>query len=132
MTPCTKLLIGPPGLVALSLTKTIKSHPALGWVRANQVGSTELLSELNDLRKRNQELEKMLVESQTTHADGIPKDLAGMGEEMKLRGSYIPHRSNHRIAWFHTLSWSQLFALIAPDLLDRIMEHIVKQCLAGC
>ena len=26
-----------PGLVALSLSKTMKTYPAVGWVRANQV-----------------------------------------------------------------------------------------------
>lgn len=39
-----------PGFVALSLSKTIKMFPAVGWVRADAVGSEELLSELNDIR----------------------------------------------------------------------------------
>ena len=50
-----------PGLVALSLNKTIKTYPAVGWVRANAVANTEALSELNALRKRNEELELQIV-----------------------------------------------------------------------
>jgi len=49
-----------PGLVALSLSKTIKTYPAIGWVRANQTSSNELLTEVNELRKRNDELEREL------------------------------------------------------------------------
>jgi len=45
-----------PRLVALSLTKTIKMYPAIGWVRANKIASDELLIEINQLRKENQKL----------------------------------------------------------------------------
>ena len=36
-----------PGLVAVSLSKTIKANPAVGWVRANQLGTTGVLGELS-------------------------------------------------------------------------------------
>ncbi|ASF44725.1 DUF4062 domain-containing protein [Methylovulum psychrotolerans] len=51
-----------PGIVALSLPKTIKMFPAVGWVRANKVSSEELLTEINELRKQNQEMSKALSE----------------------------------------------------------------------
>jgi len=34
-----------PGLVALSVPKTIKSYPAVGWIRADQVRTASLLNE---------------------------------------------------------------------------------------
>ena len=45
-----------PGLVALSLSKTMKIYPAVGWVRASNVVSGELISDLNELRKENAQL----------------------------------------------------------------------------
>jgi hypothetical protein len=51
-----------PGIVALSLSKTIKMFPAIGWVRADKVSSEELLIEINELRKQNAELIKSLSE----------------------------------------------------------------------
>jgi hypothetical protein len=45
-----------PGLVALSLSKTIKTYPAIGWVKADKIPSTELLNELNEVRKENEEM----------------------------------------------------------------------------
>ena len=46
------------GKVAVSLTKTIKMHPAVGWVKASMQTNTESLQEINDLRKRIELLEK--------------------------------------------------------------------------
>lgn len=51
-----------PGIVALSLSKTIKMFPAVGWVRADKVSSEELLIEINDLRKQNALMKEKLAE----------------------------------------------------------------------
>ncbi len=51
-----------PGLVAPSLASTIKLYPAVGWVRADKVSSEELLTEINELRKKNEQLQKELSE----------------------------------------------------------------------
>jgi hypothetical protein len=73
-----------PGLVALSLNKTIKTYPAVGWVRANSIANTEALSELNDLRKRNAELEVQIaqlqkqVETRTLFAGRTFEELAAL------------------------------------------------------
>ncbi len=52
-----------PGEVALSLSKTIKMFPAVGWVRADRASSEELLSEINELRKTNARLQADLAEA---------------------------------------------------------------------
>jgi len=52
-----------PGLVALSLSKTIKAYPAIGWVRATETLSVETSNELNRLRRRVGELEKELEQA---------------------------------------------------------------------
>lgn len=50
-----------PGIVALSLPKTIKMFPAVGWVRADKVSSEELLIEINELRKQNELMKEQLA-----------------------------------------------------------------------
>ena len=50
-----------PELVALSLTKAIKTYPAVGWVRASDAIDQSVLLELNDLRKQNERLSKRLT-----------------------------------------------------------------------
>jgi hypothetical protein len=49
-----------PGLIALNLSKTIKTYPAIGWVRANQVPSGEVYAELMELKRTNVEMEARL------------------------------------------------------------------------
>jgi hypothetical protein len=58
-----------PGLVALSLNKCIKAYPAVGWVRADKVANLDLLEEVNNLRRRNQELEKSAMRHKAIFAD---------------------------------------------------------------
>jgi len=43
---------GLPGLVAVSLSKTINTHPAVGWVRSDQAVEARLAAQINELRQR--------------------------------------------------------------------------------
>ncbi|WP_224244329.1 DUF4062 domain-containing protein [Hyalangium gracile] len=60
-----------PGLVALSLSMTMKLYPAIGWVRANAVASSEVLADLNELRKRNKDLEEQLAKVQAKGKESV-------------------------------------------------------------
>lgn len=53
------------GQVAVSLTQTIKTYPAVGWVRANIQTNVETLQELNDLHKELEQLRKFKFETET-------------------------------------------------------------------
>ncbi|CUR77128.1 putative protein containing a TIR (Toll-Interleukin 1-resistance) domain protein [Achromobacter xylosoxidans] len=61
-----------PGLVALSLLSTMKMYPAIGWVRANQRDSAEILNELNEVRKENEKLQSTLAQLQKTQVSVRP------------------------------------------------------------
>jgi hypothetical protein len=73
-----------PGLVATSLLKTMKTFPAVGWVRADKVtGSAELLAQLNELRIANDKLKAELETSKT--ADVVfPDDIASGDDLCKI------------------------------------------------
>jgi len=103
-----------PGLVAISLSKTMKTHPAVGWVRGDLIASAQLLSEINDLRKRNEWLEQRVRETQPAI-----EDIAGLDDSFELNGIY--HRSSSRDQYERkmTLTWGELFAAIAPDIIGR-------------
>ena len=66
-----------PGLVALSLSKTIKTYPAVGWVRASNISSEGLLVDLNDLRKENAQLKTALAgfEAESVHGESLMHQL---------------------------------------------------------
>lgn len=114
-----------PGLVALSLSKTIKTYPAVGWVRANQVGSNELLNEINVIRKENEELRTSLDQSQKNE-ENPSLNLAGLTDSFTVHGELKPAHDYGWRSWNANMTWGQLFGLIAPDLLSHPSDATVK------
>lgn len=107
-----------PGLVVLSLSKTIKVHPAIGWVRANHVASDEVLGDINFLRKENEQLRSDVLGLEANLSNPEP-DLASIDEAVNLT---ITHKTYvHNQTYTKTeevcLTWSDLFACVSPDLM---------------
>jgi hypothetical protein len=117
-----------PGLVALSLLKTIKTYPAVGWVRADRIASAEILNEVNDLRKRNLELESQVSQMESRNPQPVLDNLAGLDDELEVHGAYW--FSLERYGWKAKISWREIFSLIAPYLLEMLSDATVKQVLA--
>lgn len=59
------------GLVATTLTSAIKRYPAVGWIRGDKEASSTILTEINSLRKQNDELKKLLSETKPKLIDGL-------------------------------------------------------------
>ena len=124
------------GLVALSLQKTIKTYPAVGWVRANIIASADVLNEVNDLRKRNDELSQYIVQLESQIAPP-PENLAGLEDTFTIYGkynrvettSYGTRKASGPIAWEHSLTWAEIFSLIAPYLLENPNDSVVEMKL---
>ena len=116
-----------PGIVALSLSKTIKMFPAIGWVRADKASSEELLSEINDLRKQNSHLQKALANFPKPKPSPI-LNLAGLDEEIELHGDYFNSEGRRRTRKV-SAKWGELFGFIAPYLVKHSNEASVKSVL---
>lgn len=115
-----------PGIVALSLSKTIKMFPAIGWVRADRASSEELLSEINDLRKQNSQLQNALADLPKSNPAPIP-DLAGLDEAIELHGEY--YYDGRKRTWKAKATWGELFGFIAPYLVKHPNDATVKSVL---
>jgi hypothetical protein len=123
-----------PGLVALSLNKTIKTYPRNGWLKATSFPSAETLAELNDLRKKLVEAQSELAEARKAVLR-IPSitDLAALDDSLTVKGSY--YTQNGKSNWSTRLSWRELFATIAPTLLiatadGKVNIHLAELLLA--
>lgn len=117
-----------PGLVALSLSKTIKMYPAVGWIRANTASNPELLEEINNLRKKNEHLETQTRSLKESTLQEIP-DLASGDETYKLYGTYRFRSDGSTLKWESYLTWDQIFGYIAPHLLEHLNDATVKSKL---
>jgi hypothetical protein len=117
-----------PGLVALSLSKTIKTYPAVGWVRGGGVSNETLLLELNDLRKQNAELHEAV--QKLTSAERPPvDDIASIDSVHTFHGTYHVSHSGGRSSRHQfqcEISWRDLFALVAPYLMEHPSDSVVK------
>jgi hypothetical protein len=122
-----------PGLVALSLVQTIKTFPATGWVRADRVANVEVLGEINELRKRNANLNTQIATLAKELADlsspPVLQDLAGLDEEVRLRGRYHSNYYRNYRDWFITTTWRKIFAHISPYLVSLPTSEAVKVVL---
>ncbi|MCG2596352.1 MULTISPECIES: DUF4062 domain-containing protein [Burkholderiales] len=112
-----------PGIVALSLSKTIKMYPAVGWVRADKTSSEELLSEINELRKTNSELQRSLSQVSVVPQIALP-DIAGLDENFLVHGNLVLEGRRYR--WHVELSWKEIFGYVAPYLIKIPHESVVK------
>lgn len=115
-----------PGLVALSLSKTIKMFPATGWVRAAAVSNEELLGELNELRKENSVLREELAKNRPAAAYNV-EGLAGLDETFTINGTYFTDYGKRD--WSSTISWREIFAIISPYLSQNPNQEYVKTIL---
>jgi hypothetical protein len=120
-----------PGLVALSLSKTIKMFPAVGWIRASRAASVDILEEVNDLRKENAELRQSLEAFAALTAEPPVSDIAGLDEGFVLEGEYRKTGYNHSYSWKATASWRDVFAAISPYLYEYPNDQRVKDILTG-
>lgn len=114
-----------PGLVALSLTKTIKMYPAIGWIRANSQSSTETLSEINELRKENDRL-KSAVEKASAQPKVMVEDLASYQDKIEIKGVYRATAQDYKRNWVTEMTWESIFSSIAPYLLECPNDSSVK------
>lgn len=121
-----------PGLVALSLPKTIKTYPAIGWVRANEaVDNTNLLRQLNELSQENSKLIKMVQELQVNKNETL--NLAQGDDEICIKVNYKTERGraimNKKME--ENISWNNLFKIIGPKVLKPCFERQVYGDLAN-
>ena len=122
-----------PGLVALSLSKTIKIYPAVGWVRAGNLSHDDLLLELNELRKENSKLNSIREEMESRL---IPENenLAGLDDtyEVTLKWKYLDgYRISRKKTETVEISWGEMFARIAPDLVQHPDDSSVNNKLGA-
>lgn len=117
-----------PGLVALSLSSTIRQFPAVGWTRGDRPANEQILAEVNELRKENERLKGSLQELQPIPAI---EDLAGLEESFLLKGTYRFYNGvNYEVrSWRKKATWQEIFGHISPYLVERPADFRVVEIL---
>jgi hypothetical protein len=113
-----KLIVG--------LTAEIKRHPAVGWVKADQVPDQTTLADILALRKKVSELEAQLRQEREGPPPGT-EDLLQGEETFVFNGSFESDGkvgSPGRLSWTGTNNpqWNEIFAAIAPSLIQEASD----------
>lgn len=129
--------------VSRGLMHQIKVMPRVGWVRANQVGGTDAILEVNSLRKQVETLTTALEKSRTEPPKGA-EELQG-GEDFmpfvaavsaysdeailnmaRYRSQYA--RSEHTVEF--RITWNEAFGACGPLMLKQsAAEYGLKQAI---
>jgi len=125
--------------VSRSMMKLIKQHPAIGWVRADQLPSKDVNLERLSLRKRIEELNIELELVQNTVPEGTENLAQGediftikfhfheFKSEVDFHG--MPHTGKVKV------TWNEIFYTISPSMINessekkliRVLETLIKE-----
>ena len=117
-------------VVRKAMPQFIKQHPATGWVRAGQVSDLNQARELQDMRKRLEELEREKEELTAGWRPPI-ETLARGSDLVSLQYScnaYI--KGDCKVTMAETrLTWDQVFATVGPQMMNEVAESSMRQAL---
>lgn len=121
------------GKVAIALLDARENYPAVGWVRGDQAMTPEVQAELSELRAKVAETRGELEQAKNRSLPTID-NLAG-GDDMHkiaLRLSYIVSgsaRERKNVTYHTNRTWNELFAIVAPSLMNEASETEVRRVL---
>lgn len=119
-------------VVSRSIIQLMKTNPAIGWVRADELPDKDAALELLKLRQRVDELQVELAKSRTTAPKGT-EDLAQGDEFHKLRYSFSSQneRTYNRTSWTGSFqaTWNDVFAVLAPLMIHEASDDTLKSAL---
>ena len=111
-------------LLIIGLTKTIRTKPAVGWVRADKIPEEDTLKEILALRNKNQELENM-IKSETFNMPKGTENLDQGEDVFKVKCSFtaeIPNsktlRGYENVEYTGTMrvTWNKIWAAIFANI----------------
>lgn len=125
--------------VSRSVVKLMKSTPAVGWIRADQVGEAAS-AELLRLRRRIEELELGIQESRNEPPPGTEQLSQGDDRfEIAFTFTSAPRgldpvatiRGTETLRSAVEASWNEVFGALAPLMIDEATDPILKQALTA-
>ncbi|MCR4318977.1 MAG: DUF4062 domain-containing protein [Candidatus Brocadiaceae bacterium] len=117
-------------VVSRSLVQLIKTTPAVGWVRGDELPDRDATLELLRLRKRTDELEAELQRARTTAPKGT-EDLAQGDELHTIRYSFTARdpTTYQSVNWTgkFQVTWNDIFAAIGPLMINEASEPTLRK-----
>lgn len=120
------------GVVSRSFIRLQKSHPAIGWVKANLLPEQDSTAEILSLKREIDRLQQKLV-NEKTQAPAGSEELAQGNDVVELHyicssndGSKYDFQSTHTWKGVISVTWNDIFAQIAPVLISEAKEFEIR------
>ncbi|RKG48215.1 DUF4062 domain-containing protein [Acinetobacter cumulans] len=122
------------GLVSLSLSKTIKTYPAIGWVRADLVPSKDTSQEILGLQNKVKELEDKILQLKSkpegldslSQGDDLIEVTLGLKAHTLEQDNYEA-KSHYQFRVY--LTWNNVFEYLSPSLIVENSENVLLELL---
>lgn len=99
--------------VVAAVAQEVSRNPGLGWIRGNRAASEDLLNEINNLRKSNEELRAAVAAARPIIK--VPH-LAGLDEIFTIHYKYkFTYRDDSPKSSELKLSWRDILKIVGPD-----------------
>jgi len=119
-------------VVSRSLIQLMRSTPAIGWVRADELPEKDATLELLRLREEVEELKTELAHARTAAPKGT-EDLAQGDEKKELRFAFHYYDSQRgrdvEVSDSFYMTWNKLFGVVAPLMINEAPERDLKSIL---
>lgn len=117
--------------VAVSLPKTIKVYPRIGWVRANLQSNAESLQQINQLHKEISELKSAKIKKDNDLCvieDKLKDQITGLNSSILITGEnkHFDYKKQKQTIekWHVELTFKDLFYELALYLLDENLSDL--------
>jgi len=117
-------------VVSRSLVQLIKSTPAIGWVKADQMASEEATKEILRLRQQIDSLKKEIENARITAPKG--SELLAQGDdEFKTHFAirYGNASKDETVKIDFVTTWNNIFSVLAPNLIHECSEGVMLTSL---
>ena len=118
------------GIVSRSMVKLIKEFPTEGWIKSGNAVDENSLQEILRLQKENKELQEKLKTISTEAPKGT--EIFSQGEDLVAIGVMFTADQNGEAYDCKAkldFTWNQIFACVAPQMIDECEEGIFKERL---
>jgi hypothetical protein len=100
-----------------SMSQLMKSHPRIGWIRADKASNEEVLNELLDAKRK---VDKLELELKDLKEFELNKEELSSGDDIVSLNYFIliedRYTEGWRIADDNKFTWNELFDAIAPKI----------------
>ncbi len=114
--------------VTQALQYVARTRPGVGWIRGKLAATSEILGEINDLRKGRDALVEEIRNLQSQLAPRVD-NVAGIEESITLRFNCSNLGTQSRIRTLPA-TWKQLFSLVGPSLVAPKGEAEIGESLS--